>query len=417
LEELLDEQGFPAGRHLSIVRPLLACWTRAQLMDRRLERDSVWRNNGEASGMQGVRHKRSRRQFKRFVRHALRLTRVDGSQVFSEPPHASLAKRSSVVDPDKRDRRLFEAALQLASGRKNRRLALLLRARRSPSDERELPAAAAHSEKAGLAILRRDWSSGDQLAVHFDGEAIHTECQAEGRVLWSGCCQPEVRIDGRLLAGERNWSELCWVSDDDLDYLELQLQFADGVQVQRHMLLAREDRFLLMADAVLGHQPGRIDYRLALPLARGVTFAPAQETREGRFAIQNEPRHLALPLGLPEWRQDHRPGALQSAADGLDLRQIVSGQALWAPLFIDLSPRRRNKPFTWRQLTVAENRQAVPSDVAHGCRVQIGKKQWVIYRSLGPTGNRTVLGINLVSEFLVARFHKNGETENLLEIE
>ena len=52
-----------------------------------------------------------------------------------------------------------------------------------------------------------------------------------------------------------------------------------------------------------------------------------------------------------------------------------------------------------------------------GYRVQSGAEQWVIYRSLAERGNRTLMGQNLVSEMLVARFKTNGEIESLLEIE
>jgi hypothetical protein len=43
--------------------------------------------------------------------------------------------------------------------------------------------------------------------------------------------------------------------------------------------------------------------------------------------------------------------------------------------------------------------------------------QWLIYRSLGPVANRSVLGQNLRTDFLVARFLPNGTIERLLEIE
>jgi hypothetical protein len=72
---------------------------------------------------------------------------------------------------------------------------------------------------------------------------------------------------------------------------------------------------------------------------------------------------------------------------------------------------------TWRQLTVGESLNVVSRDVAAGYRVQIGKSQWLIYRSLGTRGNRTVLGQNFSSEFVVARFRPDGTAEKLLEIE
>ena len=40
-------------------------------------------------------------------------------------------------------------------------------------------------------------------------------------------------------------------------------------RVQRSLLLARRDRFALLADAVLGKQPGKLEYRSCLPLGPG----------------------------------------------------------------------------------------------------------------------------------------------------
>jgi hypothetical protein len=211
------------------------------------------------------------------------------------------------------------------------------------------------------------------------------------------------------------WDDVCWVSDDDVDYLELEAQF-DGARVQRQMLLARQDRFLLLADAVLGPEPRRIEYRGTLPLRPGVSFRAAEETREGWLAGR-KPRCAVLPLALPEWRGDSRGGDLSWDEAGLQLSHAAQGRSLFAPLWIDLDPRRRECPLTWRQLTVAELRENVRSDVAAGYRVQIGKRQWLIYRSLTGPANRSVLGANLTSQFLLARFTRKGVARELLEVE
>jgi hypothetical protein len=120
-----------------------------------------------------------------------------------------------------------------------------------------------------------------------------------------------------------------------------------------------------------------------------------------------------MPLALSEWRSDSRYGRF----DGRVLYQSAAGAGLYAPLFVDISPRRLRKPRTWRQLTVAEDLRLMPRDVAVAYRVQIGARQWVIYRSLETTGNRTFLGQNLTSEFVVARFDPDGEMDPLIEIE
>jgi hypothetical protein len=228
-----------------------------------------------------------------------------------------------------------------------------------------------------------------------------------------------VRLDGERLspAKDASWEEVCWHSDDDADYLELEIELTRGVRVQRQMLLARDDRFLLLADAVLGVESGALDYTSTLPLVEGVVFDPASETREG-YLVGRKPRALVFPLSLPEWREQTWRGGLTSTAGSLEFQcgHPVS-RRIYAPLFFDLDPRRQVQPATWRRLTVAENRTIVPHEEAVGYRVQSGSQQWLIYRSLDERGNRTLLGQNLVSEMLVARFETSGEIESLLEIE
>jgi hypothetical protein len=84
---------------------------------------------------------------------------------------------------------------------------------------------------------------------------------------------------------------------------------------------------------------------------------------------------------------------------------------------MDLDSKRSKKPRTWRQLTVAESLVVVPSDAAVGFRAQFGRDQWLIYRSLGPAGNRSVLGQNISSEFFAGRFKSNGLVDQWIEIE
>ena len=249
----------------------------------------------------------------------------------------------------------------------------------------------------------------------FPGETVETELESAGEVLWSGRWETQVRCDGQLAEPCSTWSDACWISDDDVDYLELELRLTGQLRIQRHLVLARREGFLLLADAVLGRRPARLEYRSRLPLAEQIGFQPADECREG-FLTGRKQRALVLPLALPEWREDPRVGSLAAVDGGLELSQAANARSLFAPLWIDLEPRRRNGRRTWRQLTVAENLAAAPDDVAVGYRVMLGRRQWLIYRSLARPGNRTLLGHNLVTETLLARFVA-GEVEAMVEIQ
>jgi len=167
---------------------------------------------------------------------------------------------------------------------------------------------------------------------------------------------------------------------------------------------------------VLNCPDGAIDYYGRFSLAKDAGLAPAEETHEA-FLMGQKAAALALPLALPEWRVESSPGGLVATSEAVEFQLSGQGGALFAPLFLDLKPRRMTRPLTWRRLTVAESLEIVPASVAVGYRVMVGKSQWLIYRSLSPAANRTLLGHNLATEMLIARFDRKGEVEALIEIE
>ena len=283
-----------------------------------------------------------------------------------------------------------------------------------------------HSEWASVAVLRRDWRAAERLTAVYPGRSLRAELGCGKDVLFSGDWQWDVRCNGAPATPVDDWNESCWISDDDVDFLELQIELSGGIRLQRQMVLARQDRFLLLADAVLGDRPGRIEYRGRLPLWPGVSFHAAEQSREG-FLAGGKRRALVLPLALPEWRASGWGGSstatptlageLTRTGQGLELQQASEGCRLYAPLFLDLDRRRMTRPATWRRLTVAESLVVQPDDVAVGYRVSVGRQQWLIYRSLAEPANRTLLGHNISTEMLVARFERSGEVEPLVEIE
>jgi hypothetical protein len=273
------------------------------------------------------------------------------------------------------------------------------------------------SETAELAILRTSWDRrASQLAVTYNDQQIEWELNCGGTTVWSGPANPEIRIDDRPLELAGQWEEVCSELGDDSDYFELEMCLASGRSLQRQILLARSDRFLLVSDVLVVERQVDIEYSHRLPLVQEISFHPAAETREGYFAAKRRVATV-LPLAFPEWRSERITGELVHEETGLWYRMNSRARRLYAPLFIDLDPSRANKPLTWRRLTVAEHLEAQPHDVAAGYRVQIGTQQWLIYRSLAPRANRTVLGQNISTEFVVARFARNGKISELVEIE
>lgn len=397
LAALVPADGAVHVRHWSRLRPLLACWTRSWMLGNRLPGGGWSEPCGEALDA--------------ALRQTLRLTRRDGSQAWSDAP------------PNKPEAELLATAARLLGGRKTRHVARWLldddkSARPDAKKSHKIVEPAWHSEPAQCGQLRCHWlRSSPRLTVAYAERRLRAELDWGRERLLDGHWEPTVTRDGKRLQPQGPWQEVCWETDHDVDYIELEIELTGGMRVQRQLLLAREDQFLLAADAVLGTEPARLEYQTTLPLCDAIEVEPAAETNEC-WLVSRRRRTLVLPLALGEWRNGARSGSLTASGDGLTLTQSApAARALFAPLWIDLDPGRSQKPATWRTLTVAENRVNQPLDVAAGYRVQIGQRQWLVYRSLGQTTGRTLLGHHLLTQFVAGRFTNTGTVETLLAIE
>lgn len=394
--ELTDGEGLLNARQLARAYELLACWTRCS----RMASAAGWKCFDAAA----------RAQYEWTVHQALRLTRADGTLVLSRGLSgdwcSDLWTAALAETGDKVDGLIAQLLLPNGNGQ--------VSARRY----KRLPEPCAYSEWAEVCVMRASWSrKSPQFSCVFADRKMEVELSTGGRVLLSGAADPSLRVDGQLLTPQSEWTELCWFTDEDVDYLELELEYQSGWMVQRQMLLARSDEFLLLADAVIGPAAAVIDLEQSWLLADDITFAAEEATHEG-YLKNSRPLGLVLPLALPEWKTDSSHGSLTAHDQRLTLRaQGTMRQRLYAPLFIDLAARRRGAKRTWRQLTVAEKLQIQSPDVAVGYRVQVGSNQWMVYRSLAPRGNRTLLGQNLSQEFVVGRFDMDGCLQELIEVE
>ncbi len=274
------------------------------------------------------------------------------------------------------------------------------------------------AEKNRVVVLGGGQSAWEpSLEVDCGGRRGRVEWRIGRTVVGGGSWTCQIRENGVLARRLGRWEQVLRVRDEEADYLELSSQWTQGINVERHLLLAPRDRILLMADAVITPRPTQLEYRSHWRLGPGIVFRGARESCEGFLVARRRRRALVLPLALPEWRAEASTGSLAEVNGGLQLSQTARGRTLFAPLFLDLSPSRFRQAFTWRRLTVAERLRAVAEDAAVGFRVQIGDRQWLVYRSLAPRANRTLLGHNLSSEMLVARFGRDGEVNALLEVE
>lgn len=395
IDNLLDGEGMPSATNLPAFRALIACWTRCLVLGKEIKGAKF--------------HKDAVAQYSWAVRQAIRLTRGDGSQVLS----SGLASRYS--------KHLFQTALDLNGDEEDARIAEFALPGKSTKEivsEWSLDESSYESEWAQVAILRTDWSRrSPRLAIDYSGEDVKVELETEGEILAAGWWKPRISLDGQELTCQSGWQQVGWLVDDDGDYLELEAELTGGHSLQRIFFLAREDQYLIVADAVLlKDQSGRISYEVAPPLAADVETTKADETCEMEWQ-KGRGWARVLPLGLPEWRTDSSRGKFEREADQVSLQMHVTGKSLYAPLLLDLKRSRRLRHFTWRQLTVAENLEIQPRDVAVGFRFQLRDQNWMLYRSFTEKANRTVMGINLTSECMIARYDGDDGVSRMLEIE
>jgi hypothetical protein len=263
------------------------------------------------------------------------------------------------------------------------------------------------------------WSQSDtRLAASYIAAEMNIEFSVFGEKLFAGLWDFETHCNGKLIEPTGDWEQLCWERGTGYNLVELGRPLSEGLRLERQLLFGVKDHVLYLSDSITTRDgsPHAIRHSMDLPLASNIRWQPETETRDGILA--GEKIYAAvMPAALSEWRADPRGGTLESRGGRLILTQETRGRAICCPLIIDLDRRRTKGERTWRQLTVGENLEIVPNDVAVGYRAQSGDGQWLFYRSLGPAGNRTVLGQNIAGEFTAGRFPSSGKFKQWIEIE
>ncbi|MCA9180750.1 MAG: hypothetical protein KDA51_04835, partial [Planctomycetales bacterium] len=254
--ELLDGEGVPHARHLPYLPLLFACWTRCVYLDsfgpgNRIDRDA-------------------RLQFEWLVRQTLRFRRADGQLVLTQcdtPARliSDMISAAMAIAGDDLDRDIQSAALPKS------KLPVI----------HHLPAAGEHSAWAEVAVLRTDWTTSAAIcAIDFCRECPSIELAVGKKLIAQGQDMPTVQVNGQMAAVRQPWEEICWESDDDVDYVELEAVLQHGLVLQRQYALFRDEMLLFTADAILGATQTDIEYERRLPFVDGISLSAKEETRE-----------------------------------------------------------------------------------------------------------------------------------------
>ncbi len=274
------------------------------------------------------------------------------------------------------------------------------------------------SDWARFALLRSDWSvQADSVAVAHHRQFPQIDVTAAGKPLLHGDWTLELKLGDTIVELAEEWSCVCWQSDPDADYIELQMCGPGKLRVERIIMLSRKERFLLLADSISGAPSGRIEYRATLPLADDILVRLDTPTREAQLTMRGFKARV-FPLAVAQDRVHSTPHELTTTADRLTLKQVAQGEGLFAPLLLDWHPDRTRADAQWRSLTVTEDGRVITPDIAAGHRLKLGDLQLLIFRSLKTTGeSRAVLGHHTHNETVIAKFDKKGDIDPILMVE
>ncbi len=411
LESLTDGDGTPHARSLRRLPLTLAVFVRSTFAGESFGRP-LWDRDSAA-------------RFQQLVERIASLCLDDGRTALSNgssfAPASLMKTATKLAGLSKRipaaQRLLSLPDDSLSSTKKSIRKAhKISRPKKTPQfDQEESPSS--QSDWAELACLRNNWQRGADSCVVTHHESQPQIClTAFERPLIYGDWQTTVERDGKAVTSGGTWDCVCWFSDKDADYLELQSE-GDGITFFRQVLLSRTDHWAFLAVGAIGRSQAEYSMTTRLPFADGVTTDACQWTRQLGMT-QGKLKSQVYPLALDQQRVNNAHGKLSDDDACLTLQQTATGKAIYAPLVIDWSPDRRRSEAQWRRLTVAEDGSAVTADVAGGFRLRAGKHQWLFYRSFQPGETaRTVLGHHTPNETIIAEFPTGGDVEPLVMVE
>jgi hypothetical protein len=285
-----------------------------------------------------------------------------------------------------------------------------------------LPKYSQYWDKSSIATMRRSWrDKGCRLAIDFSSDVIWLDVLGEdGQRVLSGDWDVQVQRNGKAVQLDVSWQEVCWFTDDDVDYLELECGVEDVCKIQRQIMLMRDEGIIFFADALIAEQPDQWSIKSTWNTPTDIQFKAEAKTSEGRLirsGLEDQTVALLLPVAVPEWRRSPSHGKLSFSDSTLSMDCHANAKNLYSPVVMSLRGADRDQSFTWRQLTIAEELQITPREVAEAYRVQLNRDQWVFYRSLTPCTRRTVMGLHLNVEFYAGRFcSSDGEYEPMIEV-
>ena len=287
------------------------------------------------------------------------------------------------------------------------------------------PAADSFQTDAGRAAFLQAGTteSPDRILVLFDRPVPQLAVVVGGTLLFQG--DWPVATDRPVT---KPWTCVCWFSDHDGDYLELQNNHTPTVSVLRQLHLSRTGCWLLACDLL--RVTGTPAESIGMLQSRWPWASPVDWQQDGgsreiaiRPAEGDGARVRLLALAMPYDRMFSTPDRLVNTAAEFTIstQQPPSApvsQPLWTPLILDWHPLRTEEPADWMPLTVVEDGRIATAEEARAVYWRIGTEQWMCYHSLRvPESPRSVLGLHTSHETVLTRLDRAGKHVPIVQVD
>ena len=408
LRDLSDGPGRPHSLAVQELPLFLANWTDALLAAEIFER-SLWKESCEG-------------RFERFVQKAASLLSFDagardGVNLSLLDLFGRARELSSLPSSSSASKLMQSLGRSAGSSGKKKQTPATTAVRTRKIDKKNIPSW--QSDEGDAACLRTTWAAdAGILTLAHHASSVQIRLVTDGVPMLSGPLGLSLSEDGEELEldYEDGWECVCWFSDKEIDYCEIQLEFEGGPKICRHVMLHRYDQYAVISDVVTETEAKRLDWSMRLPLHEAVSAKESPGRRELRLKSPGTTARV-FPLVLPQDAGLGTAGELHFDDAGLAIHYPTESGSLFAPVIIDWNPKRRTKQAEWRKLTVTEAGDVDP-DGAAAYRFAIGDLQLVLFRTLRPTDRyRTVLGYFIEHETVIARFTKDGDFDELVVVE
>lgn len=403
MDEETDTDGTPHGRMLSRLPWFLASLTRAKLSQPETGR-ATW--NAE-----------NQKRFASLVRESVLLAGRDGKFALAE---------SNVTNPASLLHASIEAAGLPTRDPARRAMAatrseFAAKPKRTAKDQPKFSVASAQSEWGGLATFRGDFASPKvKMVVDFHGQCPRIAIHAGGHAIVAGEWDVETTVEGETLPQPDGWSSVCWYSDDEADYLELQATLPGDIQLTRHFIYAHDDAVLVLAASVRNVGNKVVKSIVRLPVPDNVKTAVDDDDR--LIHLRKPVPVRVIPLGLEPDRFRSTSGDVRLTEAGIEVEQVNPTDGLCIPVAFDLDPKAKDRrQLEWQRLTVAQDGRVISKGRGDAWRFRVGyhedSPQWVYYQGLSECStSRTIIGMHTTYEMIFGRFEE-GEIDPLVHVE